>query len=155
MLLTGQCGVSLQDPVTSNAGEEKHICSNPPDLLLHMSPYVCVRTRDSAPSMGFPSPLGLAWAPGPLRASQHRATEPALCSGGLTGKHHSCPSGGVSSMENTWRTSSPPGESPPGREQLTGVSWAGSHRCLREEERKRLQTWAGLRRSSRGPISLL
>lgn len=49
---------------------------------------------------------------------------------GVRETYHSCLFGGALSIENKWRASSPPGESPPGYEHVTGVAWAGSRRCL-------------------------
>lgn len=65
--------------------------------------------------------------------------------------------GGMSPTEKEWRTPSPPGESPPGCGEVTGVAGSGSHRCLKGKETSTELSWArcGLRALGRAPLALV
>lgn len=69
----------------------------------------------------------------PCSSAPGHGTWPRLWRG-VRETYHSCLFGGASSIENKWRASSPPGESSPGYEYVTGVAWTGSRRCLKGNE---------------------
>lgn len=114
---------------------EKHICSNRPTCCStchHISesePESLPLIRDSCHPEDQREHRGLCIsAPGHgawprLRLRRADRETPLMASGG------------VSPREMKWRTSSPPGQPPPGHELVTRVARAGSHRCLQKAEK--------------------
>lgn len=102
LLLTGQRGVGLQDPIPSSAGERNTFVQTArpaaPQVVIFLS-----QNQRVCPGYGIPITLRTS---GSTRAfaSRRWAMEPGLASAGLTGKHHSWPlgGGGVSSREMKW-----------------------------------------------------
>lgn len=133
LLLTGQCGVRLQDPIPSSAGERNTSVQTAPPAAPHVAIFpspnqrVCpwygipITLRTNMSTRAFASRPGHGAWPRLLRADRET---PLMASGG------------VPPREMKWRTPSPPGQAPPGHQLVTGVAGAGSRRCLRKAKRK-------------------